>query len=116
MISSVLTLTDKFTSKVDKTKSWQIDLIAFIQGLSSPSDPVQLIDDLALVFCPKGLTQDAKTKLRFILTNGLPDFEWTVQYDEYVKNPSDISMKKALMTRVGLTLDSLFKLPEFQTI
>ena len=116
LISSVLTLTDKFKSKIDKTKSWQIDLIGFIQGFSFPSDPVQLIDDLALVFCPKGLTQEAKGKLKSILTNGLPDFEWSVQYDEYVKNPSDISMKQALMFRIGLTLDSLFKLPEFQTI
>jgi hypothetical protein len=116
LISSVLTLTENFKSKVDKTKSWQIDLIAFIQGLSSPADPVQLIDDFALIFCAKGLSIEAKVKLKSILTNGLPDFEWSVQYDEYLKNPSDLAMKKALLFRVGLTLDSLFKLPEFQTI
>lgn len=116
LISSVLTLTDNFKSKIDKTKSWQIDLIAFIQGLSSPADPVQLIDDFALIFCAKGLSIEAKAKLKSILTNGLPDFEWSVQYADYLKNPSDLAMKQALLFRVGLTLDSLFKLPEFQTI
>ena len=91
-------------------------MIAFIQGLSSPSDPVLLIDDFALIFCAKGLSIEAKAKLKSILTNGLPDFEWSVQYDEYLKNPSDLAMKQALLFRLGLTLDSLFKLPEFQTI
>ncbi len=116
IISSALTLTDQFKSKVDNTKYWQIALIPFIQGLSSPSDPVQVIDDLALLYCPKGLTLEEKTKLKMILTNGLPDFEWTKQYSQYLNNPTDDTMKKALMFRVGLTLDTLFKLPEFQTI
>jgi len=116
LISSALTLTDQFKSKVDKTKSWQIALISFIQGLSEPSDPVKVIDDLALIFCPKGLSSEEKLKLKNILTNGLPDFEWTVQYNDYVAAPTDVTLKKALEFRIGMTLDTLFKLPEFQTI
>jgi uncharacterized protein (DUF1800 family) len=116
LLSSALTLTDQFKSKIDKTKYWQIALIPFIQSLSSPSDPVQLIDDLTLLFCPKGLSIEEKMKLKTILTNGLPDFEWTTQYSQYLTNSSDETMKKALMLRIGLTLDTLFKFPEFQTI
>ena len=116
LISSALTLTNQFKSKVDNTIYWQIALIPFIQGLSSPSDPVQVIDDITLLFCPKGLTIDDKSKLKVILTNSLPDFEWTTQYNQYLSNSNDETMKKALMLRIGLTLDTLFKLPEFQTI
>ena len=116
LISSALTLTDQFKSKVDNTKYWQIALIPFIQGLSSPTDPVQVIEDMGLVFCPKGLTSEEKLKLKTVLTNGLPDFEWTVQYNQYLGNTTDATMKKALELRIGLTLDTLFKLPEFQTI
>lgn len=116
LISSALTLSDQFKSKVDNTKYWKIALIPFIQGLSSPSDPVQVIEDMGLVFCPKGLTSEEKLKLKTVLTNGLPDFEWTVQYNDYLASPTDATMKNALELRIGLTLDTLFKLPEFQTI
>ena len=75
-----------------------------------------MIDDITLLFCPKGLTIDDKSKLKVILTNSLPDFEWTTQYNQYLSNSNDETMKKALMLRIGLTLDTLFKLPEFQTI
>ncbi len=116
LISSALTLTDQFKSKVDNTKYWQIQLIPFIQSLSLPLDPIQVIEDLTLIFCPKGLSTEEKLKLKTLLTNGLQDFEWTTQYNQYLNNPSDETMKKSLAFRIGLTLDTLFKMPEFQTI
>lgn len=88
----------------------------FLDGLSLPSDAPQVIEDIVTVFCPKGLSTTQKTVLKFVLTNGLPDFEWTLQYNEYLANPGDQTYSDPVKQRVALTLDQLFKLPEFQTI
>ncbi|MES2587852.1 MAG: DUF1800 family protein [Bacteroidota bacterium] len=93
-----------------------VNHLIFLDGLSVPSDPVQVIEDLTIVFCPKGLTVLEKATLKTILTNGLPDFEWTVQYGEYASDPTNPLVATPVRQRIALTLDSLFKLPEFQTI
>lgn len=93
-----------------------IDHLNFLDNLSIPSDPVQVIEDISTVFSPKGLSTAEKTTLKFLLTNGLPDFEWTLQYNEYKNNPGNTTFSDPVKQRIALTLDQLFKLPEFQTI
>lgn len=88
----------------------------FLAGLSIPSDAPQVIEDIVTVFCPKGLSDTKKLLLKAILTNGLPDFEWTLQYNEYLADPGNTTLSDPVRQRIALTLDQLFKLPEFQTI
>ncbi len=95
---------------------WGVDQLAFLNGLSAPNDPVAVVDDMVLVFCPKGLSATNKAILKWVLTNGLPDFEWTVQYDSYIADPLNTAVSEPVRWRVALTLSSLFKTPEFQTI
>lgn len=98
------------------TNAFQINHLGFLDALTTPNDPVQVIDDLELIFCPKGLSVLEKAMLKTILTNGLPDFEWTIQYDDYIAHPGDQTYSDPVKMRLALTLDQLFKLPEFQTI
>jgi uncharacterized protein (DUF1800 family) len=93
-----------------------INHLGFLDALSLPEDAPQVIEDMVTVFCPKGLTATQKTLLKAVLTNGLPDFEWTLQYNEYLANPGNVTYSDPVKQRVGLTLDQLFKIPEFQTI
>jgi uncharacterized protein (DUF1800 family) len=95
---------------------WQVNHLVFLNGLSAPNDPVAVIDDMVSVFCPKGLSATNKAVLKWTLTNGLPDFEWTVQYDNYIADPTNATLSDPVRWRVALTLSSLFKTPEFQTI
>ena len=95
---------------------WGVNHLAFLNGLSAPNDPVAVIDDMVSVFCPKGLSATNKAVLKWTLTNGLPDFEWTVQYDNYIADPTNTTLSDPVRWRVALTLSSLFKTPEFQTI
>lgn len=108
-------LTNEFKSKQDKTKFCTIDVFSLVKNLSLPTSAQQVIDDLALIFCPKNLPQTKKDELRLILTGGQPDFEWTLQYNEYLADPNNINKMIAIQTRIRLVLDSIFKLPEFQT-
>lgn len=95
---------------------YPIDHFAFLNGLSIPSDAPQIIEDMVTVFCPKGLDATKKNILKTILTNGLPDFEWTLQYNEYLADPENTAISDSIKLRIALTLDQLFKYPEFQTI
>jgi hypothetical protein len=87
-----------------------------VDGLSIPSDAVQVIDDLTDLFTPKGLSTTNKLLLKSILTNGQPDFEWTIQYNDYIADPTNTTVSTPVRQRVEFVLYRLFQMPEFQTI
>ncbi len=96
--------------------AFQIDALTYLDGLSLPADATTVIDDTADVFCPKGLSTIEKLTLKAILTNGLPDFEWTIQYNDYQSNPGDPTYSDPVRSRVELVLAKLFRMPQYQTI
>ena len=96
--------------------TWEVNHIDFLDGLSNPSSAQDVIDDMVTVFCPKGLDALKKLTLKAILTNGLPDFEWTIQYNEYLTDPTNPVVVDPVKLRVALTLSQLFKMPEFQAL
>ena len=68
------------------------------------------------VFFPKAISLVQKTTLKFILTNGQPDFEWTLQYNDYQANPGNTTYSNPVKQRVEFVLARIFQMPEFQTI
>lgn len=105
-----------FTGIVVNGNTWKVNALGLLAGLSVPSDAPQVIDDIVDVFCPKGLPLAQKLVLKSLLTNGLPDFEWTLQYNEYLANPGNPTYSDPVRQRVEFVLYRLFQLPEFQTI
>ena len=96
--------------------NFKVDALALVTGLSAPDNAVAVIDDLCTVFFPKALTVAQKTLLKFILTGGLPDFEWTVDYDAYAAAPTNTSVSNPVKSKVEQVLSRIFQMPEFQTI
>jgi hypothetical protein len=95
---------------------FKVNALGFVDGLSDPSNAVKVIDDVCDVFFPKPVSTIQKLVLKGILTNGLPDFEWTLQYNDYIGNPGNATYSDPVRTRVQLVLSQVFKMPEFQTI
>lgn len=95
---------------------FKVNALGFVDGLSSPSDAIQVIDDICDVFFPKSIDAAQKLVLKAILTNGLPDFEWTLQYNDYLGNPGNTTFSDPVKIRIQLVLNRVFKMPEFQTI
>lgn len=95
---------------------FKLDCLTFLNGLSTPADPDLVILDMATVFTPKGLSAPTRAMLKAILCNGQPDFEWTIQYNDYAADPGNTTLSTPVRQRVELTLYRLFQLPEFQTI
>jgi len=98
------------------SEHFKIDALTFVNGLSVPGSAVAVINDTADVFCPKGLSTAEKLTLKYILTNGLPDFEWSDQYAEYLSHPNDVTYSDPIRQRMEFVLARLFSMPEFQTI
>lgn len=95
---------------------WKADALTLVNSLSSPSNPTAVIDDLCIVFLPKEISDTEKGILKGILVANLPDFEWTVQYNEYISDPENKTNADVVRTRIELVLFQLFQMPEFQTI
>lgn len=101
------------------TNFYGIDVLGFIDSMAAfamVSDPNILIDQLELLYTCKPMSATQKAGLKAILTNGLPDFEWTIQYNDYVNNPGDPTYSDPVKNRLALTMSTLFKTPEYQII
>jgi hypothetical protein len=95
---------------------WKVDALTFVDNLSVPNTAVNVIDDICDVFCPKGVDITQKLVLKSILTNGLPDTEWTIQYTDYQNNPGNTTFSAPVRQRVELVLARVFQMPEFHTM
>jgi uncharacterized protein (DUF1800 family) len=95
--------------------AWEINALTFLDNLSLPADAPTVIDDMCDVLCPKGVDALQKLILKAILTNSLPDFEWTLQYNDYLNNPGTPSFSDPVRQRMRLVLARLFQMPEFHT-
>ena len=53
-------------------------------------------------------------KLKEFLIQGLPDFEWTVEYSTYLANPSDIGLQSSVESKLRNLIGTMVQMPEFQ--
>ncbi|MBU2020512.1 MAG: DUF1800 domain-containing protein [Bacteroidetes bacterium] len=95
---------------------YKVRALQLVDSLSYPSSPVDVIDDLCDLYFSKPVTSLDKTNLKNILTNSLPDFEWTDQYNEYIQSPTDPTKSDPVRQRVELVLASIYRMAQFQTI
>ena len=96
--------------------TFKINSLGFVDAFPSPADPIALIDNLCEVLFPKPISAGQKLTLKNILTNGLPDFEWTVQYGDYVNNPGNTTYSTPVRQRIEYVLFTVYQMPEFHTI
>jgi uncharacterized protein (DUF1800 family) len=98
------------------TNVLKMNHLGFLNGLSNPSSAPQVIDDICDVFFPKAIDAADKLTLKLILTNGLPDFEWTIQYNDYLNDPTNTTFFTPVTQRMQALMNVILKMPQFQTI
>ncbi len=91
-----------------------IDPVAFANLASDPSDPNVLIDEWASFLYPIDITPAQKTFLKDALLPGLPDYEWTIEWSDYVADPNDAGKAAAITTKLRELLSVMLAMPEFQ--
>ena len=93
---------------------FKINPLTFLNNLSIPSSADAVIDDICELFFAKPADAALHTALVNVLTNNLPTFEWTIQYNDYLNNPNNPAFVDPVKQRVNLVLDRVFKMPQYQ--
>jgi uncharacterized protein (DUF1800 family) len=95
-------------------RPWGFDVLKITDGIPAATDPNQLIAWLTNLLLPYPLTAEQNAFLKEALIPGLPDFEWTVEYGQYLNNPDDDAIRMSVENRLRSLFLSILALPEFQ--
>ena len=92
-----------------------IDPVALAQSLpaATASDCNLLIDEFVRLMVPIMLTASQRAFLKAALLPGLPDFEWTVEWQAYLAAPANMAKKTAVATKLQAMLRALMGLAEY---
>lgn len=91
----------------------KIDALKFAATIEEALDPNLLIDGFSKILYPQPISQEQKDLLKSILLPGLPDFEWTVEYGDYLNNPDDLNLKAAVNSKLQNLLTAMLSMPEY---
>ncbi len=91
-----------------------IDILSFVDSLDDETvlDPNLLIQALALHLFPNELSQEQVDILKETLIPGLPDFEWTIEYQRYLNDPQNEELKASVDLRLRSLLRTMLARPE----
>lgn len=91
----------------------RIDVLGTVAQLPDPFDPNIMIGDLAKLFFPRPISQSQSQALKNVLIPGLPDYEWTIEYTDYLNNPNDVTLKAAVESKLRNLFTAMLGMPEF---
>ena len=92
----------------------QADLLGLVEQINNSNNPIGLIEGLSEIYLTKPLSSAQVNYLKSILIPGLPDYEWTLEYDAYLSNPDDTNLKTAIENRLRAMFIGLVSMPEYQ--
>ena len=108
-ITDLLTVGNRRVSGV----TINIDVLNFVSQLDDALDPNAVINEFASILFTQPLTEKQLISLKEILIPGLPDYEWTVEYSDYISNPSDENLKNGVENRLRSLLQAMLSMPEY---
>jgi uncharacterized protein (DUF1800 family) len=91
-----------------------VDPLALAQTTSKPGTVATLVAELSEVFFPITLTDLQLKYLKDVMMVGLPDYEWGVEWDDYLAAPTDIKLRSAVENRLRSLLKAMMQLAEYQ--
>lgn len=90
-----------------------IDPLAFLGVVSDPSDPNVLIGEWVKLLFPQPLLQSQLDFLKEALIPGLPDYEWTIEYSDFLLNPNDQLLRDAITAKLRALLVTITSMAEY---
>src|SRR5690606_22299846 len=91
-----------------------IDVLGIVDAIPNAVDPNIMIASLVEMLCPFPIGEEQTAFLKEILIPGLPDFEWTVEYGQYLNDPTNDALRVGVENRLRALFIALLGLPEFQ--
>ncbi|MDB5104143.1 MAG: hypothetical protein JWP91_1832 [Fibrobacteres bacterium] len=91
-----------------------VDVLALAKATSAPGLVNTLVSELAQIFYPITLTDVQLKYLKDVMLNGLPDYEWGVEWDDYVAAPADPLKIKPVETLLRSLITEMMQMAEYQ--
>lgn len=94
----------------------KVDLVAWVQALpaATAADPNLVIAEFAQLMVPLDLTANQVAFLKNALIPGLPDFEWTAEWSQFLSAPTNAAKRNAVATKLSAMARALAGLAEYQ--
>ena len=108
MMTDIKWLTQNVSSD---TKGY--DFVNFIETLDNPLQVNDLIDEVCQLFFSRPMIQEQKDFFKEALIPGLPDFEWTVEYQEYLSDPTNETKRQGVENKLWDMFHTMMGVPEF---
>ena len=91
-----------------------VPVLEVVADINDGHDPNILIQELTNRMFNYPISQEQLNELKEILIPGLPDFEWTVEYTEYLANPSDEALRISVENKLRNVIGTMVQMSEFQ--
>ena len=91
-----------------------IPVLDIAASINNAIDPDVLIVELANRLYNNSINQNQINNLKDVLIPGLPDFEWTSEYGNFLNNPSDNNLKASIENKLRKLLAVMMQMSEFQ--
>ena len=98
---------------INNFQNLKIPVLGFIDVLSDPRDINKLLEDLISYLFSYPLTPSQINYLKDLILNGLPEYEWTDEYDNYLANKNNNVIVDAIDAKVRKLFIAMMNLPEF---
>jgi uncharacterized protein (DUF1800 family) len=107
---------DKLTTTGNRLNGFTliVDPLAFAAQTSNAADPDVIVAEFALLLFPTALTANQHQFLLDILLSGLPAYEWTVEWIDYITHPTDAAKRDAVKTKLEALLTFMMEMAEYQ--
>lgn len=92
------------------------DVIPLIDSFSNPFDINEILDELNKLVLPYPFTESQKTAIKEVVLPGLPDYEWTLEYELHKENPNNVQVRRSLEQKFRMMLSYIMQMPEYQLI
>lgn len=97
-------------------QKFPIDVLGLLDSFDFPSDDIEVIKELELLYCCKPLSGAQRQFLANQLNAGFGPLVWAGAYNTYAADPSDQTNADIVANQMRITLLNLFKMPEFHII
>jgi hypothetical protein len=91
-----------------------VPVLEIVNNIAGAADPNVLINSLAEIMFNYPITSAQVTSLKDILIPGLPDFEWTVEYSEYLTDPTNLALAESVKNKLKNLISVMVRMSEFQ--
>ena len=91
-----------------------VNPIPVVESIPNADDPNILIQTLIDISLPVDLNQEQKDFLKEVLIPGLPDFEWTIEWNDYLADPTNQEKLIAVGNKLQALFSALMTIAEYQ--